>query len=383
MTRRRAVVAAAVPAAMALLAACGGDARPDAVSDAAAAWHLDSMPLVTAGGEGAAEEFGDVVGVAILSDGGFVVGDGQAQQLRVYDRDGRLRRTVGRSGGGPGEFRQLRWAGALPGDTLVGFDRRGWRFTLFTRDGERARTVDLVRAPFLRSPQPIAVLADGSVLLVGRAMPPAPDGPVRGGVAVESTTVARVRLTTGEADSIATLPMQRTYRGDRGWFASVMSFTPRLALVATPGGFAAGYGDDTVVSVFALDGRRRVVPAPLPHQPIPDDVARAERDRRIERSRDFRPQVEAMWREIDLPDRYPRFDAIAADGAGRIWIRAHPAADAEPGRWTVFDSAGRVVAHATLPPRFDVVEIRGDRVLGRWRDADDVEYVGVFALRRP
>ena len=63
-------------------------------------------------------------------------------------------------------------------------------------------------------------------------------------------------------------------------------------------------------------------------------------------------------------------------------MRHYAVDDEAPTRWTVVDTAGRTVARAVLPPRFRVVRVDGDRVLGRWRDADDVEYVGVFALRR-
>ena len=350
---------------------------------AAGEWRLDSVPLVVLGGAGASEEFGDVVGVARRSDGGFVVGDGHLQQLRVYDAHGRFVRAVGRKGRGPGELRQLHWAGVLPGDTLVAFDWSGWRFSLYGPDGAFVRAFRLERSDAVRWPLPAGVLADGTVLLVGRSMPAAPTRPIAAGTYTESTVVARVRTTDGAVDSLATLPMQHVYRGARGGFAALLPFTARLSLVPAGGAVVAGFGDDSTIALLGADRPGRVIAPALPRVPVDASAFEADRDLRLAGAREFRTGVLEMYRAIEPPSHYPRFDALAADDSGRVWVRAYVADDDAPTRWTVLDTLGRTVARATLPARFHVVRVDGDRVLGRWRDADDVEYVGVFALRRP
>lgn len=377
----KALVAPALLLLGAGLAACGGDARRAAPAHDAAEWRVGDAPVAMLAGDGAAEDL-DVVGVGVLSDGGVVVGDGRRQQLRVHGPDGMLRRVVGRRGVAPGELAQLRWLGVLPGDTLVAFDARGWRLTLYTADGSFVRSVRIERRPFMGWPRPAGTFADGGVLVVGRSMPALPDGPRPPGVRIESTVVARVRTSDGMADSLATLPVERVYRGAHGGFAAVAPFSPRLSIVATGGDVLAGFGADSAVTILRA-GERRDLPVPLPRAAIAPAAADAARERDLALAGELHQLMHAMYDEIDLPSHHPRFDALATDDSARLWVRATVTDETAPTRWVVLDTLGAVVAGATLPPRFHVVHVAGDRLLGRWQDADDVAYVGWFTLRRP
>ena len=55
-------------------------------------------------------------------------------EIRVFDAGGRYLRTLGGEGEGPGEFRALTWIGVF-GDTVLGYDARLSRMTLFWNDG--------------------------------------------------------------------------------------------------------------------------------------------------------------------------------------------------------------------------------------------------------
>src|SRR5690606_12745404 len=86
--------------------------------------------------------------------------------ISVFDRAGRHLRNLGRSGGGPGEFRSL---GALGwrGDTLWVMDPQGGRLHLYDRGLEFVRTVsprftDLPEGALGVVPGPL--LVDGSIL---------------------------------------------------------------------------------------------------------------------------------------------------------------------------------------------------------------------------
>jgi hypothetical protein len=46
----------------------------------------------------------------------------------------------------------------------------------------------------------------------------------------------------------------------------------------------------------------------------------------------------------------------------------------------VLDAAGRAVAVIDLPPRFELHEAGAGYVLGRWRDADDVNFIHLYPL---
>lgn len=79
-----------------------------------------------------------------LPDGRIAVANGGTLQVRVYDADGRHLQDIGGPGDGPGEFRSLRsglWL-AL-GDSIVTYDFRLSRLTLFDLEGRLGRTITL------------------------------------------------------------------------------------------------------------------------------------------------------------------------------------------------------------------------------------------------
>jgi DNA-binding beta-propeller fold protein YncE len=105
------------------LAACAGDRNGEWAgtttdsagvtvvnNPAAANWTLRSQPRLTeelriGAMDGAPElQFGQIAALDVDDDGAIYVLDTQAASVRVFDRDGRHLRSVGRAGGAPGEF---------------------------------------------------------------------------------------------------------------------------------------------------------------------------------------------------------------------------------------------------------------------------------------
>ena len=87
-----------------------------------------------------------VGGLAVSPHGDVYISQPQARHIRVFDRDGRFRRTIGRGGEGPGEFLRLGEVGFI-GDTLWAVDLRGEPFLQFF-------TVDARPTRMRRLPQP-------------------------------------------------------------------------------------------------------------------------------------------------------------------------------------------------------------------------------------
>lgn len=81
-------------------------------------------------------EFGNVTGIAVLSDRRIVVADALAHELRFFSPDGVYQSSVGRQGQGPGEFGgdQL-WPFVGPGDTLLVIDRGNQQAHVIAPDG--------------------------------------------------------------------------------------------------------------------------------------------------------------------------------------------------------------------------------------------------------
>lgn len=70
----------------------------------AATWVLEEDLRIGSANEPGAGSFGQIKGLAVSDSGLIAVLDAQAQEIRVFDADGRHVATHGRKGGGPGEF---------------------------------------------------------------------------------------------------------------------------------------------------------------------------------------------------------------------------------------------------------------------------------------
>ena len=85
--------------------------------------------------------FAAIAGLAVDYQGRIYVLDRQANELRIFTATGQHVRTVGRTGGGPGEYRNANGLGWLAPDTLAVIDQRGERYTVLTRDGDYISSV--------------------------------------------------------------------------------------------------------------------------------------------------------------------------------------------------------------------------------------------------
>lgn len=77
-----------------------------------------------------ATTFGEIESVAVDSDGRIYVLDQMAREIRVFDAEGRHVQTVGRKGGGPGEYLEPRGLTLMRGQLLV-LDARQMRVSSY------------------------------------------------------------------------------------------------------------------------------------------------------------------------------------------------------------------------------------------------------------
>jgi hypothetical protein len=96
----------------------------------------------------------------------FLISDEQEDQIRRYDRSGRLLAAFGRRGNGPGEFTYLTNASRTPSGAVVAVDALS-RGALFDSTGKVLRTF---RVPV--APVKFATVVDDTLLLLGGTVPP-------------------------------------------------------------------------------------------------------------------------------------------------------------------------------------------------------------------
>lgn len=331
-------------------------------------WTLEEVHRIGATtGEGP-EVFGDVRSVALGPLGRAWIYDRQAQEIRVFDREGRYVRTVGGPGEGPGEFMQvtgLMWA---PDGRLWTVDPGVGRVSVFDSAGTFVTSRAWGNQTFFgRWPATLDAegrfydvstsLAEGEELLIRTdsllrpldtlRVPPHPDAP-------PSYTASRGAMTGS-----VSIP----YAGTVAW-------------VQTPdGGLWAAITDAYRLLRIGPEGDTLRV-ATRAFDPVP-----------LGELRDTMPLPRAAGQEMPrslLPEMKPAITRLLLDDEENLWVvRFEDRADA-PHPVDVFGPDG--LYRGSLEPPVDLdrhgVSFRDGELLAVATDSLDVEYVVRYRIVR-
>ncbi|MEX0893086.1 MAG: hypothetical protein WEB88_13040 [Gemmatimonadota bacterium] len=316
----------------------------------------------------------------LLADGGVAVGESRLHEIRFFAASGTHRFTVGGSGSGPGEFRTFSTLALLPGDTLVIGDSSTDRITWIGPDGTFIRAVADERSFFHPLPDGRLLrsedVSDGS----GGSMGPARD------------SMALIAYRPGEPveDSLATV------LGD-DYFVTMMrmggSEAPRgLGLpygrtrtTATIGDrIFTGDGERFEILVLDPDGRLREVWrrawAPVP---LTDAHVQAQLDMLSGSSPGLSQLLMEPLADAPYRDHLAAYDRFVPTREGGLWARHQGMVGDSVVNWSVFSREGQWLGEVQTPPRFELEDVRGRRVLGVTRDEYDVPFLHVHEVSLP
>jgi hypothetical protein len=319
--------------------------------------------------DGEPGEFADPAAVVLLNDGRLIETETRPAVIQLYDVFGHFVRTIGRTGDGPGEFRNPN--PMLFRDTLVIHDPQLHRGTLYTLDGKVVRSFATACCSF---GAPYWIDARGRMVVQGLgktvggqwiiidingrrldSLPPPLAAPPHTWTVLNSS---------GMPSATVTIPFAgRTLRTILGNGSVLYGATDAYQLVVS------ATGRDTV----RIFGRTGVKPVPV-RQALRDSTFRVVLDR-VENLR-------SVAHEADMPTTYPLWTDISQDGAGNIWIEraASPASRRE---FDVFSLDGWFLG--TVPAPF-----AGGRV-GAWSrdhlalldtDDNDLPRIRIFRVDR-
>ncbi len=323
--------------------------------------------------------FGSIWDVTCDAAGRVYVLDQQANNVRVFSETGEHIRTLGRDGGGPGEFAYpigLTWD--ANGHLWVA-DARNARYTVFDTSGALVATfprqiggygynwgggfdntgVDLYEPSFFRDRE---TGESRSVYLRLRT---------EGSVAIADTLVLP-RAVLEES----------YYRMERETGSTIVSipFAPQHTWVFDGvAGIWSGVTDQYRLYHTALDGDTLLI-VEAGYDPISiDDAELAE-----SRSR-YEEYGQAHWNAIRerVADVKPPILNMTVDDRGYVWVvRSRPSsAEGNDHTFDVFSPSGRYLTSLDIPvgiyPRPRIV---GDRIVGVYRDELDVSYVVAFRI---
>lgn len=372
--------------------------------DTGPGWRLASTPEVVIGASSNPIEDRDeiplyrVQGARFLPDGGIVVANAGTSEVMVFDTAGTLVRRFGGRGEGPGELGSIDAVHPCGGDSIAVVN--GSRLHLFDSEGTFLRRTQFQLGE--RSAPVHGVSTDcRRGMLQQRTRMPAVN---RQGFTedvfawFDALSTAADTVTTAELLEVWT----RTFDGGaRPWVIPWGTSGRTHATVNDR--FVVGNGRVPELRRYDSGGELRLI-VRWSGQPPPVSVT--DRRRYAERRMEFlarapagEPETRWLFPALDehpeVPTHKPFFDRLLMDDRGGIWARVFPEEsfglfDSRlPGpivfseTWTVFDSTGVWLGDLTLPDRFELHAVGGDRLLGVARDALDTETVQVFRIVVP
>lgn len=373
-------------AALLFAAACGGDSDGSATAGGGAwktgkEWRLvKEAQIGSATAEGAAA-FGSVVGLAVDGLDRVWVADGQSQELRVFDAQGRHVRTIGRKGGGPEEFGMIAgidWGG--DGNLWV-MDGDNSRFAVWDTAGRLVRTHPR-QNNLLMIPWPGGIDAQGRVYDVGASFDGGEQGEriVRMGTDLQPQDTFAVPAFEGETFEVVNTSGGRGGRQGRSVMRVNVPFSGSQEWRVDPqGNVWVARTAQYRLERHGWDGAApRVIERPT--QPVP--VAAEDRARVLERYKDFTDRGGKID-ESRIPGTYPAIQSFFFSDDGHLWVV--PVLGPDRSALDVFDPSGAYLGRVTPPGRIlpsPAPAIRGDRFVGLVRDEDDVETVWVMRIER-
>ncbi len=339
-------------------------------------------------------QFGNITGIDADSDGRIYVLDQQAQEVRIFDAQGTLLRTMGRGGSGPGELSP----GAGPlfvvrGDTVLVPDVMLQRVNRFLAGGEEAGSFPLPMAEGI--PVAWAMTPDGRVAhqLMRFPFPGQPQTEA----STETPIVARG--TDGSSDTLAVIPAGETFRM-QGGAMQIRMFEPEPVWdIAADGSILPAVNTDYSIEVRGPDGTPTlVIRKPFERAPVTatDREAFMELFHDAWRRAGVPPAaVQQLEQSISFAEHYPALARVKAGPGNTIWVQQVKTAamakesgagfnlqDSGSPRWDVFDAEGRYLGVVEFPASFALMGFDGDVTYGVLRDEFDVQYAARLRVLR-
>lgn len=367
-----------------------------------AVWHLDPKPLLEIGGASGTgpTEFTHIWGAARTASGGLVISDEPAQELRVFDANGRHLRTMGRKGEGPGEFSQIRGV-FIYGDTVYALDdTRGT--AVFLLDGRLIRQAVFPSLAPYHPVDPWGAMADGSTIETAAGRETL-QMVMQVGTRIEMRGLFRVARDSRSATLLATLPSYEHYRAhdDPLGGGELVAFAPVLTVAVFANRVCTARGERFEIRCMNGAGQfEMIVRRDMPLTPV-SATAREEYRARIRGSGKApgegfaipQSRLDELAMRTHFAESFPALGWIAAGKDGEIWVSDYryqqftraPGSQARAGEvthWNVFARDGVWSGAVDMPAGFTLKEAGRDYVLGVNRDEDGVERVTVYKLIR-
>ena len=287
-------------------------------------WFVEDVPSLVVGGgsEGDGPPLFAVAGVVRMDDGVIVVATSWRAQLHFFGPSGQYLRSVGGRGVGPGEFSFLASI-SLYGDSLLAFDQRLFRVSVFDREGRFARSYDLPLAGRSFSVEG-RFQHDGTALFRIRGYANRTPGYFRTNdplvmVRPRDEVVRGIGESPGAEQYFWPAPLDNVRSG---W-----AFSRSTSLALGNDLVYVGTADLFEIQALALDGElRRIIRAPGANRVVtPEDIERFEAEalRNRRRVRRGAPGLERLLEETEHHATMPAYSVLFLDSPGNLWVEEY------------------------------------------------------------
>lgn len=313
----------------------------------------------------------------ILPNNRIAVANGGTQQLLFFDTGGRYIDAAGRRGQGPDEFMALVGLWVI-GDSLLTFDLGNNRFTMRDLGGELARTFRPERQAAMFVP---VSMMDSTVIAVNSA---GLSGNYADGMSIDTVTVSQHDLSGRLVREFGRFPYRSRMAFSGGEMRAVLAspFSAPGSFVAYDNGLCHTFGP--VAEISCLDAESGMPRLTIRPNAGLRRVTEAHKDAYWENALATtnvarRRMLTRFREEIPFPDDLPAYSSLLVDSSDQIWAGVFHAPGDEHAEWHVFRE-GRWEISVLLPPRFQVMDVRGDRLIGVDEDELGVESLAVYDL---
>jgi hypothetical protein len=327
-----------------------------------------------------AAELTQASSIAVDRRGNVFVADRSA--VRLFGPDGRLLRSIGRQGSGPGEFDWVATIGLLPGDSLYAFDMGSERLTVFAPGTYRAAYSTRIGQNQLFPAYDARLVQGGrfAVAMFVAAYGSFDDRETKG----PRKTVVRLLNADGSLrrDSVLAVPERENLILHNPEAISINPFGRRTHFAFASGDrIVSAWSDSLKFDVHTIEGRhvRTVRPSYAPsRRPITshdrDSVSAA-------MANDMVPAPVLQRALLRYPAKtWPLVQDVIVDDQDRIWAGITGGAG-EPHHWMAFDMEGARVAQVDLPVNAQLRLVRGSTAYVVETDENDVPQVVVYDLK--
>ncbi|HYH82452.1 MAG TPA: hypothetical protein VEX86_21855 [Longimicrobium sp.] len=365
------VIAWTSAALAAAAAACGGPApaasRTHTVYSAVERARSDSAAQLTAS-----------YSFDVDRRGYIYVADREA--IRVLGTDGKLLRSIGRQGSGPGEFQHLLSVEVMAGDSLYAYDNGNGRATVFEPGTWRAAyTVQVGRDQHF-APYEVRRVRGGRIAGIFQMAYGDFDGRARHG---RRKVVVRLLDADGSLhrDSVIAVPEMESLILHNPEAVGMNPFGRTTNIAFSGDRIVAAWSDSLKFDVYSIEGRHlsTIRPSfPVVRRPITPE----ERDSVVQSLSNSLIPAASVRRALDDhgATTWPLVQDMMVDDRDRIWVGI-TGSRGGPNHWVAFDHDGARVAEVDLPANMRMRLLRGTTAYAAALDENDVPQVVVFDLK--